>query len=592
MKNNIQDISKGITIFLLVVGLTYFTSCSDFLDEKPYSSITDKDVPDSDKGADMWVMGAYSGLSKMFTWSEFPRVIELDNDYFSGPTYAFGEVGAGNFQGNEQANSLWNRVYELIDKTNVSISHIEQMKNVDVRKKENNLGELYFLQAYGYFLLVRAYGAIPIYEKSVNEGTNVHQPRQPIPIVYDHIIKLLTDAKDMIYKNTDSKFEEGRVCAGAAASLLAKVYATIGSASVPAGEVVTIRAGKPFILNQDGSRTFTFPTPQVISKIVVPGYESFSSKEYYQKALDIADEVINKKLYGNHELIDYDILWKKAGKNSKEHFFALQTKSGDEYYGAAFVIPYCGRWSGNMNTGYLLDGNGLTWGMRDHWYKLFENKDYRIEKGVIHRWVRQWSLGWNGGNYYPNTEEWKIKATGKDNDGNIVGTPVAPFNDGRSYSTDGSGEYSLAYLNKFADVTDITITRMDALYPLLRYADVVLIFAEASNEIKGVNSDALKALNDIRKRSNATEKTLSDFKTKADFRSAVIEERAMELAGEADRRWDLIRWGIYVKAMNSVGGVDECNVNKVREQKHIFYPLPQDEVLTNNAITENNPGWN
>lgn len=591
MKKVFSNINRSLIIALMVAGTSSLTSCKKFLDEKPYSSITDNDVPDSDKGADMWVMGSYSSLSRMFVYNEFPRVLELDNDYFSGPTYAFGEVGAGNFQGNEQSNSLWIRAYELIDKTNVSISHIQKMQNVEALKKQNNLGELYFLQAYSYFLLVRAYGAIPVYDKSVNDGSDVNQPRQPVPVVYAHIIKLLTDAKDMMYKNTDAKFQEGRACAGAAAGLLAKVYATIGSASMPAGETVTIRGGKPYIQNPDGTKTFTFPTNQVLPKIQVPGYESFSSQDYYQKALAVADDLINKKLYGNHGLVPYDILWKKAGRNSTEHLFAFQSKSGDEYYGAAFGVPYCGRWSGGLNTGYLLDGNGLTWGMRDHWYKLFEHQDRRITDGVIHRWVRQWSLQWNTGNYYPDTEEWKIKATGKNNANVVVGTPQAPFNDGRGYSTDGSGEYSLAYLNKYADVTDISIIRTDAMYPLLRYADIMLIYAEASNEVNGPNATALKALNDVRTRSNATAKQLSTLNTKALFRSAVVEERAMELATEADRRWDLIRWGIYLGAMNSVGGVDECNVSKVRENKHLLYPLPQDEVLTNKAITENNPGW-
>lgn len=66
----------------------------------------------------------------------------------------------------------------------------------------------------------------------------------------------------------------------------------------------------------------------------------------------------------------------------------------------------------------------------------------------------------------------------------------------------------------------------------------------------------------------------------------------MELVYESDRRWDLIRWGIYLDVMNAIGSVDEINTNKKRESKHLLYPIPQDELLTNTAITENNPGWN
>ncbi len=61
----------------------------------------------------------------------------------------------------------------------------------------------------------------------------------------------------MIYKNTSSSYKEGRVSAGAAASLLAKVYATIASAAMPSGTVY-VKGGIPFSMN--GSvKVFTQP---------------------------------------------------------------------------------------------------------------------------------------------------------------------------------------------------------------------------------------------------------------------------------------------------------------------------------------------
>ena len=75
------------------------------------------------------------------------------------------------------------------------------------------------------------------------------------------------------------------------------------------------------------------------------------------------------------------------------------------------------------------------------------------------------------------------------------------------------------------------------------------------------------------------------------MRSAIIEERAKELACEADRRWDLLRWGIYLDAMNAVG-TDDSGVQKTRLQRNLLFPLPAQEMNTNKAITTNNPGWN
>lgn len=586
MKKQIHHI---ILSCCLLCAVPVFFSCSDLLDQKAYSKIEDTDIEDSDDGADLWVTGAYSGLSRMYVYDEFPRCIDLDNDYLTGPSWAFGEVGSGNFQGStNQADPVWKLSYNLINLTNEAIYHVENMQNVTETHKANDLGELYFLQAYGYFLLVRAYGEVPIPEYSINQGEEVNKPREPIADVYAHIIDLLVQAKDMIYKNTDTGFTEGRACAGAAASLLAKVYATIASASLAEGTVY-VKGGTPYYMDGD-ERVLTQPQTITVQKQQVTGYESFDSDTYYRLARDLAREIVTEQLYGDHELVSYNILWTKSGQNSTEHFFALQTISGDDYYGELFTREYSGQIADDVVV------SGLWYGMRDHWYKLFEEEDYRITEGIMHRWRRESNLSWNGGAYYPNTDEMKLKARGLNADDEKVAEPVYPYNDGVDYRSE-TGENFLAYTTKYANVTDQSLTRTDAIYPFLRYADVVLILAEASNELEGPNSEALEALNAVRTRSNASEKWIGatdtgGLETKEDFRSAVLEERAMELAFEGDRRWDLIRWGIYLDVMNAIGTVDEINISKAREEKHLLYPIPQAEILANEAITENNPGWN
>lgn len=227
-------------------------------------------------------------------------------------------------------------------------------------------------------------------------------------------------------------------------------------------------------------------------------------------------------------------------------------------------------------------------GGRWHWYNLFENTDQRITEGVLHRW--QWStVDW--GSYYPNNEEWTKKSQGYvDEDGKTV-PPVAPFNDGITYITDAS---YLAYPTKYYYVSNRTAEKTDGLWPILRLADVYLLYAEASNEVDGPNESALFYLNEIRKRSSATPRKIvgeGALKEKEDFRSQVIEERARELAFEGDRRWDLIRWGVYVNVMNAIGGADERGVVKTREEKHLLFPIPSSEISTNPYINENNPGW-
>lgn len=590
MKKNYINILKSVSLAVLLAMSA--SSCEDMLDEKKSDFIEPTDIEDSDDGASQWVIGTYSKLADdMFRWNIFPPAIEFDCDYMTGPDWSFGTLGAGNFQNNDYTEAMWTKPYAIIHRANLSIENINKMQNVSADVKSNALGELYFLKAYSYFLLVRAFGDVPIHNVTVNNGGDIYQPRQSIETVYAHIIDLLQQAETMMYKNTDASFVEGRASAGAAASLLAKVYLTIGSGSLPSGNVA-VRGGTAYTMNGN-EKVLTNPISFTVAKTLVKGYENFDSKEYFKLARDKANEVITG-VYGSYGLLSFDALWTQASKNKTEHIWSLQTIAADEKYGMTFSRAYCGMYNakGNITT-------GLWWGCRDHWYKLFESKDYRITKGVIHRWVREPDdTSWgDGGSYYPNTEEWEKKAKGyTDDDGNWV-APVAPFNDGKSYRS-GVGSAWIAYLTKYSYVTDNTQERTDANWPFLRYADVLLIYAEAANEYENSNaarSLALAKLNEVRERSNATPRYLTgagNIDTQESFRSAVLEERAMELALEGDRRWDLIRWGIYLDVMNKIGGYDEVNVNKARSDKHLLYPIPKSEMDTNPLITSNNPGWN
>jgi len=589
-----MKINRRLVIILYL--LTFLTvSCS--LDEVPYDFISPEEVGDSDASADKWVMGVYNQYAQMFRYSEFPAVLEYDCDYTTGPSWAFGELGAGNFQGNsKQTDCLWSYCYIIIHRSNVALYNIEKMQNMSTEHKDNVKGELFFTKAFAYFLLVRAYGEVPIYLKSVNEGEDYNQPRQSVKAVYEHIISLLTDARDLMYKNTDAKFVEGRASAGAAASLLAKVYVTIGSASLPSGEVI-VRGGKPYDI-VDNVQVRTLPSPQTFNKQQVKGYEEFNSNEYFGYARDLANDVINGQ-YGTYDLLPFADMWTQASKNKTEHIWSVQSLMGDVDLGNHLCRDFCGLVENNQVT------QGMWYGLRDHWYKLFESQDLRVVDGVFHRWSRDFDYNANIGTFYPNNDEYRGKAQGYDIQTGIDPVtgepviehtnPVSPYDDGLNYGCGTDANY-IAFLNKFSYPSDRTRTNSDVNYPFLRFADVLLIYAEAANEAAGGPTvDALNALNRVRERSNASGKKFAgdgNVGSLVAFRSAVLEERAMELAIEGDRRWDLIRWGIYLDAMNSIGTLDEVGVTKVRAERNILYPIPSSEVLSNATITENNPGWN
>ena len=572
---------------LCLIGLLY-TSCNSWIEETPDGLVTDERVGDSEEAASEWVTGTYSKLIyDMFCWGYFPRVLEFDADYISGPDWLFGTFGAGNFQGeSDVTDALWKGCYGLIARANNAERHINAMSNLSLESKNNAIGEMKFLRGFAYFLLVRAYGELPIQPEQLT--TDYNQPRQSVTAVYDYIEKNLEEATSLLYKNTDKAWQSGHASAGSAAGLLAKVYATQAAAAMPTGTEITVRTGHAY----DGSgdnRTYAPLQSKTFQKTTVSGYESMDAQTLYQKAAEWAGKVINGQ-YGSYELSDYDQLWKKANCNASEFMFSLSTVSGDATYKVSVHSQYEGYMT-EQGSDFIQEGGWV--GCTRHWYDLFDPQDLRIVKGVKHRWRAKTQRESNSGFYYPQNNEYSIMATGYDLQGNYVSAPTGIYADGVSYYYSQDAQ-CLAFTTKYMDVTNNAINNADANFPFLRYADVLLVYAEAQNEL-GQAVDAIDYLNKVRQRSNATLASSTgagalDSKTKV--RSAIIEERAKEFACEADRRWDLIRWGIYLQAMNAIEGSDDAGVLKTRQERNLLFPIPQPELNTNKAITTNNPGWN
>lgn len=586
-----MKVAKYIFSAAITLSGALMTSCNSWLEEKPESFIGPESIGDSEAAASRWVAGVYSNwLDDMFRWSNFPRVLELDADYISGPDWLFGNLGAGNFQGDDTTNSLWTGCYNLINDANTAIRYVTAMSAISDAAKNNALGEMYFQKAFAYFLLVRAYGAVPYFESDVASGTDYYQPRMAVAEVYEKITDLLTRAAGMMYKNTDSGFRTGHVAAGSAAGLLAKVYATMASGAMPADTEIQIRTGAPFTgttyHDAEGNETFKefrSPTPETFKKTVVAGYESMSAEDLYRQAAEWAKKVIDGT-YGSYELSAYDDLWKKSNRDASEFMWAVRSNNGDQVY-CTHIHTYYSGYKASAASEFIESGGWV--GCTNNWYELFDSQDYRITKGVRHVWRYYYQESYGGAFYYPLS--WKVRVTGSDLTNTYVREPDEEFaSKGFNYQYNQSYE-CLAFTTKYNDVEDEATDYADSQWPFLRYADVLLIYAEAENEL-GNSTEAMTYLNQVRQRSNAT--LMTTYQGKMKMRSAILEERAKELACEGDRRWDLIRWGVYLDAMNAIDGRDEANIVKTRETRHLLYPIPTVEMNVNKAITENNPGWN
>ena len=141
---------------------------------------------------------------------------------------------------------------------------------------------------------------------------------------------------------------------------------------------------------------------------------------------------------------------------------------------------------------------------------------------------------------------------------------------------------------KYYDTFDATTKNAGFDIPLLRWADVLLMCAEAHNEIAydgSASSKAMSNLNLVRGRAGAGQYTATVLDNQASFRKAVLEERRLEFPFELQRWFDLIRTDEAVEAMAKVGFTITKN--------DYLYPLPKTEVdfINNPATFPQNPGY-
>ena len=172
--------------------------------------------------------------------------------------------------------------------------------------------------------------------------------------------------------------------------------------------------------------------------------------------------------------------------------------------------------------------------------------------------------------------------------------PTAAFKS--VYSADDTrfsliGEYQeitpgkLYAINKYMDTYDATYTQQVGNdFPFIRYADVVLMYAEALGQ-QGRIADALVYLNKTRARAGLAELTETEVPDKDTFVQELAAERGKEFALEGQRWFDLVRLGLAVDYFKSLG--------YTLDSHNLLFPIPQDqiEIVNDDSILWQNPGF-
>lgn len=287
--------------------------------------------------------------------------------------------------------------------------------------------------------------------------------------------------------------------------------------------------------------------------------KALMAKAYLQKG-DFANTLIKTKEViqsGNYQLLpNLKDVFDVTKKNGKEHIFSIQFKAGfaTETLGSNITYTFASRNPEiNPNGNGKASGSGVAAELQ--WYNSIPDH-YRKRYTILKSFP---SL------YYP-----VIKANGPA----LAGPTCMKYWDPK-YTTNVGGD--------------------DANWMVLRYADILLMFAEAENEINGPTQAAYDAVNQIRKRARDENNNNIDEPSeiaelpnlaglsKDDFRKAVWNERDMELCFEGHHRWDLVRTNRFAQVMQASGRTT------ITEKNNLF-PIPALEIAANPNLTQN-PGY-
>jgi hypothetical protein len=266
----------------------------------------------------------------------------------------------------------------------------------------------------------------------------------------------------------------------------------------------------------------------------------YLTQQDWPDALTQLNLVINGE-YGYALFPNYYDAFQKATKNGVEHIFSVQFETN---LGEANSTQYLSESFTSFNTGTFPIDIPVDTSL----YNLFSAKDTR-------RAVTFYNTVYNA-------------ATGQNVVFNNAYTPY--FNKFVDYSLSPLSSQSLSGVN----------------YPVLRYADVLLMKAEALNEINGgPTSDAYNAINQVRTRAQIA--NLTSGLNQAAFRDSVFLERRKEFIQEGHRWFDLVRQGgtVLVDALHKI------SAKSAATSKNTLFPIPLVEIQQN-AKLKQNPGYN
>ena len=582
MKGKTDMKTNKIIAFLLATLL--FASCDGFLNQDvPQGTLSEEQISNP-QYIDNLVISAYAifisaeDINSSFSMWNFD--VRSDDAYKGGNGTSDGdvfhqlEISQGILTTNWNINDMWVRLYNCLSRVNAAINALERVDN-NFELKEQRLGEMKFLRAYGHFLLKRLYKRIPFVIKPNMTQADYNMLSNTEYSNDEGWQIIVNDLTYSFNKLPQTQADKGRPTKAAAAALLAKTYLY-----------------KAYHQDDEDANKKTL---------------SHRVTEINAAELDSVIFYTDPALYAGYDLeqdFHNNFRPEPMYENGVESVWAMQysmndgTKNGNLNWSYGLIVPNipgvtdggCDFYkpSQNLVNAFRTDDAGLPYPKetfnQTNFNAATDNADPRL-------WL---TIGIPGFPYMFNSNYIMAKTMTWSRSNGLYG-----YNVSLKHNVDPDTEYLIKGAWWGSPMNRI----------VLRYADVLLMRAEALAQ-RGKDAEAIDIVNRLRNRAAQSVGMLNGYdinygakirvmpySDNANALERVKIERRLELAMESERFFDLVRWGEAEEVINLYYAEEakRCaiyNAAHFTADKNEYLPIPYEQMAASNGhYTQNIGGW-
>lgn len=610
----------------LFIGLLFtLQSCKKgFLDKTPDGDLNLKDIFTNPVYTEQYLTNAYIHLPYELQMVDNPPGGSAPYNTFTGasdelemsydPNFT-NNMNIGNWNPTSNVNDIWGQCYFGIRKANLFLENIDQLIPSEIApaaRIEKWKGESIFLRAFYHFLLIRAYGPVPIIDKAIGLNDDIRAfKRQPILDCVNFITAECDKAAAILEPKITTTTDYGRPSKATCLALKSRALLYMASPLWNGGVSLTDKEGVQLFPSADADRwqVAANAAKACIDQAESAGYKLYrsSTNNPQKNYAEIFYVNFNDEVFWTRDDPDYkDIDTYSEPRGMTGAFWPLQTPTQnlvDDYQMANGIQPITGYNTDmtpiiNPLSGYSEAGQAAAEtddyvaGTRN----MYVGREPRFYASIMFtgqkfKWLRPPQ------NRNTPLQFWKLGLDGR------------PSTSGDNYSKTGY------MLKKLTNPAFVMQPKSDPIrtWVFFRLGEQYLNYAEALNEAQGPVADVYKYVNLIRDRSGLP--GLTAGLSKNAMREAIRHERRIELAFETHRYFDTHRWmtaevidnkniyGLDVNGVISAGPpIVPYNITsnafykrivvekRVFEKKHYFWPVPLGEIEKNPKLVQN-PGW-